>query len=298
MFALSVQTQQRPTTQHRLHLTPAGTGWEDLSGDGGCWKRTLRSGEGDMPEVGDLALMEWTAWLFEDGGRGRRVGVLQPNSQLNFTVGGGQFEATKAWDLAVSKMQRGERCEVVATSDYAFGRGAEPHVPADASMFFELELLDFSGLRIEGEPEETPEILRDELEADDSPLLKDLGVTESEPDPDNDVKYADLANAPPVPVEGSGKGFAWSENADELFLRLDSNFTIHKAAVDIQPTHLTVLVNDRVLVDRQLEGVVSADDSTWALAEDKMGVEIYLAKKRVGPASLADIWATVFKKNV
>ena len=36
-------------------------------------------------------------------------------------------------------MSPGDRVEVVAAPRWAFGAGAEPHVPADATVVFELE---------------------------------------------------------------------------------------------------------------------------------------------------------------
>ena len=89
--------------------------------------------------------MRWTAWLAEKQGnwwcRGERIGALQPNSTLEFTLGGGSGEATRAWDACVATMAPQDRVEILAGPDWAFGDGAEPHVPAKAHIVFELELL-------------------------------------------------------------------------------------------------------------------------------------------------------------
>ena len=132
---------------------PSGE-WVDASGGRGeCCVRSLRSaagGEGEArrcPPEGALCRVLWTAWLAERSGawwaRGERVGALRPDAELEFTLGGGMREATVSWDLAVAKMAPGDRVEIVAAAPYAFGPGAEPHVPADATLVFEVELVSW-----------------------------------------------------------------------------------------------------------------------------------------------------------
>ena len=61
------------------------------------------------------------------------IGALQPNSTLEFTLGGGSGEATRAWDACVATMAPQDRVEILAGPDWAFGDGAEPHVPCKSS---------------------------------------------------------------------------------------------------------------------------------------------------------------------
>ena len=161
LLLLLVQSQSlqfRPprTTAKRLlarasplaSLPVPDSDWIDESGGRGeCCVRFLRKADGPRQRVPDGALCTvlWTAWLAERSGRwwvrGDRVGNLRPDAELEFTLGGGMGEATVSWDLAVARMAPGDRVEIVAAAAYAFGPGAEPHVPADARLVFELELV-------------------------------------------------------------------------------------------------------------------------------------------------------------
>ena len=81
----------------RASTTPAG--WEDLSnGDGECVVRRLGPTPpgAATPPPGAVCVVRWTCWLAERRGawwtRGERVGTMQPNATLEFTLGGAAAE--------------------------------------------------------------------------------------------------------------------------------------------------------------------------------------------------------------
>lgn len=165
------------TTTKRLTAAKAAPdGWEDVSGTGACCLRRLTPpNAGKRPPPGAECTVRWTAWLAERQRswwcRGERIGALQPNSTLDFTLGGGSGEATRAWDACVARMVVGDRVEILSNSDWAFGDGAEPHVPAKAHIVFELELLDVrdwaEGVEVFGADrvdDDDDDVLRKELE--------------------------------------------------------------------------------------------------------------------------------------
>ena len=121
-----------PTRLTKTRAAPQG--WEDLSnGKGACCVRRLTPPRGGpKPPPGAECSVRWTAWLAEKQGtwwcRGERIGALQPNSTLEFTLGGGSGEATRAWDACVATMAVDDRVEILAGPDWAFGDGAEPHL--------------------------------------------------------------------------------------------------------------------------------------------------------------------------
>ena len=108
----------------------APQGWEDLSnGKGACCVRRLTPpNKGAKPPPGAECSVRWTAWLAEKQGnwwcRGERIGALQPNSTLEFTLGGGSGEATRAWDACVATMVPQDRVEILAGPDWAVGDGS------------------------------------------------------------------------------------------------------------------------------------------------------------------------------
>lgn len=53
----------------------------------------------------------------------------------------------KAWDMAVATMTRGEVCVVQCIGKYGYGkRGSKPKIPPDATLVFEIELIDWRGI--------------------------------------------------------------------------------------------------------------------------------------------------------
>lgn len=52
----------------------------------------------------------------------------------------------KAFDMGVASMRKGEKCELTCDSEFAYGKaGSPPNIPPDATLIFELELLDWKG---------------------------------------------------------------------------------------------------------------------------------------------------------
>ena len=107
LYAAQAHALIKNTAPTRLTKTRAAPqGWEDLSnGKGACCVRRLTPpNKGPKPPPGAECSVRWTAWLAEKQGnwwcRGERIGALQPNSTLEFTLGGGSVEATRAWSRA------------------------------------------------------------------------------------------------------------------------------------------------------------------------------------------------------
>jgi len=61
---------------------------------------------------------------------------------FEFTIGQGQV--IRGWDEGVATMKVGEKAMFTLRSDYAYGKsGSPPKIPGDATLKFEVELLDF-----------------------------------------------------------------------------------------------------------------------------------------------------------
>jgi len=70
-----------------------------------------------------------------DSSRGR-------NEEFKFKLGAGQV--IKGWDKGVASMNRGELAELTIKPEYAYGKnGSPPKIPADATLKFEVELIDW-----------------------------------------------------------------------------------------------------------------------------------------------------------
>ena len=57
----------------------------------------------------------------------------------------GQGQVIKGWDEGFASMKRGERATLICSPEYAYGaRGSPPRIPANSTLHFEVELLDFT----------------------------------------------------------------------------------------------------------------------------------------------------------
>lgn len=111
----------------------------DLSGDGGVLKELIQPGQGEYPEEGNEIHAHYVGKLMDgtvfDSSRDR-------NKEFTFTLGRGNV--IKAWDIAFSKMQKGEQVILTCASEYAYGEsGSPPKIPPNATLQFEVELIDF-----------------------------------------------------------------------------------------------------------------------------------------------------------
>lgn len=57
----------------------------------------------------------------------------------------GVGQVIKGWDEGVPQLSLGQKARLICTPDYAYGaRGFPPVIPANSSLVFEVELLNFS----------------------------------------------------------------------------------------------------------------------------------------------------------
>ncbi|KAK9399229.1 peptidyl-prolyl cis-trans isomerase FKBP4 [Crotalus adamanteus] len=110
--------------------------------DGGVLKVVKKEGTGtECPMIGDKVTVHYTGWLLDgtkfDSSRDRK-------DKFSFDFGKG--EVIKAWDIVVGTMKIGEVCQIVCKPEYAYGSaGSPPKIPANATLFFEIELFEFRG---------------------------------------------------------------------------------------------------------------------------------------------------------
>ena len=108
----------------------------------GVEKTIKRSGKvgGETPKPGQLCYVHYSGMLSD--------GTVFDSSQtagrgpLQFNVGQGQV--IPGWDLTVATMLKGEKCVVKIAPEYAYGNsGSPPVIPPNATLTFEIELLEF-----------------------------------------------------------------------------------------------------------------------------------------------------------
>ena len=96
-------------------------------------------GKGDTPQPGDLVSLLYAGRLlnnvvFEEGRDRKRP--------IKFRIG--RDEVIAGWDEIVQLMKRGEKRLVIIPSELGYGtRGSGPRIPRNATLVFEMELVDF-----------------------------------------------------------------------------------------------------------------------------------------------------------
>jgi peptidylprolyl isomerase len=114
------------------------TGVELTTTESGLQYYDLQPGTGPSPGPGQTAVVHYTGWL-QDGTK--FDSSLDRGEPFEFAVGAGQV--IPGWDEGVASMQVGGRRQLVIPSDLGYGQqGAGGVIPPDATLIFEVELLE------------------------------------------------------------------------------------------------------------------------------------------------------------
>lgn len=98
-----------------------------------------------QPEKGNVVIVHYTGWLADKDGNpimdkkfDSSVGRGAP---FEFVIGKGQV--IKGWDEGVMLMKVGEKRRLILPASIAYGAyGAPPRIPGNATLVFDVELLD------------------------------------------------------------------------------------------------------------------------------------------------------------
>ncbi len=113
----------------------------------GLKKEILTAAKSDAksPQKGQRVSVHYTGWLEENGKQGKMFDSSITRGQaFTFTVGVGQV--IKGWDEGVLGMKVGEKCRLTIPSHLGYGvRGAGAAIPPNATLIFDVELLEILG---------------------------------------------------------------------------------------------------------------------------------------------------------
>jgi len=103
------------------------------------------AGTGATPKPGQICVVHYTGWLYEDGKKGKKFdSSVDRNSPLEFPVG--QRRVIAGWDEGVASMKVGGKRTLIIPPDLGYGaRGAGGVIPPNATLIFDVELLDVKG---------------------------------------------------------------------------------------------------------------------------------------------------------
>ena len=100
----------------------------------------LKEGDGKTyPKLGDLVTVHYTGSLPDGSVFDSSVSKGRP---FQFQIGMGKV--IKGWDEGFTQMKKGAKATLECPPDYAYGpNGYPPVIPPNATLFFEVELIDF-----------------------------------------------------------------------------------------------------------------------------------------------------------
>ena len=102
-------------------------------------------GTGAMPRTGQMCVMHYTGWLYQNGAKGKKFdSSLDRGQPFEFRIGAGQVIG--GWDEGVATMKVGGKRALIIPPELGYGaRGAGGVIPPNATLIFDVELLDVKG---------------------------------------------------------------------------------------------------------------------------------------------------------
>jgi FKBP-type peptidyl-prolyl cis-trans isomerase len=105
---------------------------------GALVKQDLRPGKGPSAKSGDRVKVHYTGTLLDGT---KFDSSLDRGEPFAFTLGKG--EVIKGWDEGVAGMKKGGKRRLTIPAELGYGkRGSPPKIPPDATLKFEIELLE------------------------------------------------------------------------------------------------------------------------------------------------------------
>ena len=102
-------------------------------------------GTGASPKPGQICVMHYTGWLYQNGAKGKKFDSSRDRGQpFEFPLGMGRVIG--GWDEGVATMKVGGQRTLIIPPALGYGAsGAGGVIPPNATLIFDVELVDVKG---------------------------------------------------------------------------------------------------------------------------------------------------------
>jgi peptidylprolyl isomerase len=105
----------------------------------------IKAGTGASPKMGQICVMHYTGWLYENGAKGAKFdSSVDRGKPFEFPIG--MHRVIAGWDEGVATMKVGGKRTLIIPPDLGYGaRGAGGVIPPNATLMFDVELIEIKG---------------------------------------------------------------------------------------------------------------------------------------------------------
>lgn len=138
--------------------TATGSANSPVELESGLTMRILKEGQGAEAASGDIAIVHYTGWLYDESrpdNRGVKFDSSRDRDQpFQFPLGAGRV--IKGWDRGVVGMKEGELRELTIAPELAYGERDLDVIPPNSTLVFEVELAKVQSVKPEVQPPPAP----------------------------------------------------------------------------------------------------------------------------------------------
>src|ERR1700704_242816 len=122
-------------------IAAAQTAGKTMTTASGLQITDSKVGTGASPKPGQICVMHYTGWLYENGQKGKKFdSSVDRNEPFEFPIG--QHRVIAGWDEGVATMKVGGKRTLIIPPALGYGaRGAGGAIPPNATLMFDVELL-------------------------------------------------------------------------------------------------------------------------------------------------------------
>jgi peptidylprolyl isomerase len=123
----------------------AQTGGKFMTTASGLQISDTKVGTGAAPRAGQVCVMHYTGWLYQNGVKGKKFdSSVDRNEPFEFTLG--KHQVIAGWDEGIATMKVGGKRTLIIPPALGYGaRGAGGVIPPNATLMFDVELLNVKG---------------------------------------------------------------------------------------------------------------------------------------------------------